>query len=114
MVAMIGLVIKAFYDEKIMVQIYAISKQLYLSLCLIFSMVECVALCPVEVGAVSENAVAFGVNEQLKRFLIQHHKEYPSSFLPSPHHETNSVLYPFLTGGFTGIFTTVALCPSGL
>lgn len=55
-------------------------------------------------GAVSENAVAFSVNQQLKRFIKQQDGEEQGL--------SQSLWLPFCTGGFTGIFTSVALCPA--
>jgi hypothetical protein len=52
----------------------------------------------------SENAVAFGVNQGLKRWLEQEEVGVEGA--------SDSLVVPFLTGGFTGIFTSVALCPS--
>lgn len=57
---------------------------------------------PALTGALLENAVAFGVNGALKRMLghrQQLQKEQPSIF------------EPFLTGGITGFFTAMVLCP---
>jgi hypothetical protein len=54
---------------------------------------------------VSENAVAFGVNQSLKRFISADSSEWLAD-------NESSLLLPFLTGGFTGIFTSAALCPS--
>ena len=58
---------------------------------------------PALIGALSENAVAFGVNGALKRLL--------SSFQSSVSTEKPSVFEPFLTGGFTGGCTAFVLCP---
>ena len=62
-------------------------------------------------GAVSENAVAFSVNQQLKRVLANA-DAYGLEWLAPAAGEDESLLVPFLTGGFTGIFTSAALCPS--
>ncbi|CAM9170752.1 unnamed protein product, partial [Hapterophycus canaliculatus] len=51
-------------------------------------------------GAVAENMVAFGVNEQLKRLFPERDGK------PAPWWQ------PIFFGGVTGIFTTVVLCPS--
>jgi hypothetical protein len=75
---------------------------------------------PALVGAISENAVAFSVNQQLKRILADMDKyglaSSSSSESTDTHTQTQtqeeSLLVPFLTGGFTGIFTSAALCPS--
>ena len=51
-------------------------------------------------GAISENVVAFGVNEQLKRlFPVQ--KEVAAPWWQ-----------PIAFGGITGLFTSIILCPS--
>lgn len=67
-----------------------------------------------QVGAVSENAVAFSVNQQLKRVLANADAYGLPALAPPPTApgEEESLLVPFLTGGFTGIFTSAALCPS--
>ncbi len=52
-------------------------------------------------GAVAENMVAFGVNEQLKRLFPE-----KDGALGAPWWK------PILFGGVTGIFTSVVLCPS--
>lgn len=67
-----------------------------------------------QVGAVSENAVAFSVNQQLKRVLANADAYGLEWLAPPPPAagEDESLLVPFLTGGFTGIFTSAALCPS--
>lgn len=71
---------------------------------------------PALVGAVSENAVAFSVNQQLKRILadlegygLGNESNQESSKAEA---KEESLVVPFLTGGFTGIFTSAALCPS--
>lgn len=52
-------------------------------------------------GAVAENMVAFGVNEQLKRVFPD-----KDGSLRAPWWQ------PILFGGVTGVFTSVVLCPS--
>jgi hypothetical protein len=57
---------------------------------------------PALVGALSENAAAFGINGMLKRIMGgSDAKEKEQSFVE-----------PFLTGGFTGFCTAFVLCPS--
>ena len=51
-------------------------------------------------GAVAENMVAFGVNQQLKRVFPEKDGALPPWW------------QPILFGGVTGIFTSVVLCPS--
>ncbi|CAN0183801.1 unnamed protein product [Ectocarpus sp. 12 AP-2014] len=51
-------------------------------------------------GAVLENMVAFGVNEQLKRVF------------PDKDGSSAPWWQPILFGGVTGVFTTVVVCPS--
>ena len=69
-----------------------------------------------QVGAVSENAVAFSVNQQLKRVLANLDAYGFAHLAPASSSEgeeqEESLLVPFLTGGFTGVFTSAALCPS--
>lgn len=71
---------------------------------------------PALVGAVSENAVAFSVNQQLKRILADMEGYgFGSEAGAEAGREggaEESLIVPFLTGGFTGIFTSAALCPS--
>ncbi|GAB5029414.1 mitochondrial ornithine transporter 1-like isoform x1 [Nannochloropsis oceanica] len=75
---------------------------------------------PALVGAVSENAVAFSVNQQLKRIIADMEGYGLSTGGGGAEAETEkegggveeSLIVPFLTGGFTGIFTSAALCPS--
>jgi hypothetical protein len=59
---------------------------------------------PALTGALSENAVAFGVNGALKRYVFRN-REYMqgNKFMHSIH--------PFLTSGITGAFTAVVLHP---
>jgi solute carrier family 25 ornithine transporter 2/15 len=75
---------------------------------------------PALVGAVSENAVAFSVNQQLKR-IIADMDGYGfggegggggGGGGGAAETAEESLIVPFLTGGFTGIFTSAALCPS--
>lgn len=54
-------------------------------------------------GAVMENMVAFGVNEQLKRLFPD---DARPTGVPPPWWQ------PIAFGGATGVFTTVVLCPS--
>lgn len=54
-------------------------------------------------GAVMENMVAFGVNEQLKRLFPD---DIRPKGVPPPWWQ------PIAFGGATGVFTTVVLCPS--
>ncbi len=57
--------------------------------------------------------MAFSVNQQLKRILADGDAYGLPDFLaPAKNGEEESLLVPFLTGGFTGIFTSAALCPS--
>jgi len=67
---------------------------------------------PALVGAVSENAVAFSVNQQLKRIIADMDGYGFSSEGGGAAGAEESLIVPFLTGGFTGIFTSAALCPS--
>ena len=58
---------------------------------------------PALTGALSENAMAFGVNGLLKRYFFQ-----------QPDVNENRLfhyLHPFINGGITGAFTAVVLCP---
>eukprot|EP01041_Mallomonas_annulata_P013958 gene13958-29709_t len=55
---------------------------------------------PAFLGALSENAVAFAVNEELKRIFHMRGSPLPESILP------------FFTGGVTGFCTAFALCPA--
>jgi hypothetical protein len=55
---------------------------------------------PAVIGALSENAAAFGVNGALKRIFKENEKK------------EKSYLEPFLTGGITGFVTAFVLCPS--
>lgn len=59
---------------------------------------------PAFTGALSENAVAFGINGALKRIFSSDTTTSPS--------EGISVAKPILTGAITGAFTAVCLCPS--
>ena len=56
---------------------------------------------PAFLGAVSENAVAFGVNGELKRY-----------FASSTENSFFSSMKPFLMGSITGFCTAFVLCPS--
>mmetsp|Transcript_26138 Transcript_26138/g.26366 ORF Transcript_26138/g.26366 Transcript_26138/m.26366 type:complete len:291 (-) Transcript_26138:102-974(-) len=56
---------------------------------------------PAFIGALKENAVAFAVNEQLKRTITTSRDRIPVS---------DNIL-PFCTGGITGSMTAFALCP---
>lgn len=58
--------------------------------------------------------MAFSVNQQLKRVLANADAYGLSALAPprTKEGEEESLLVPFLTGGFTGIFTSAALCPS--
>ena len=51
-------------------------------------------------GSLAENAVAFAVNGQLRRYFSS--QENSSSF---------QLMQPFLTGGVTGFFSAIVLCP---
>jgi hypothetical protein len=59
---------------------------------------------PALTGALSENAVAFGVNGVLKRLF------YKSQTDPSENRFQN-YFQPFVSGAVTGSFTAVVLCP---
>lgn len=57
--------------------------------------------------------MAFSVNQQLKRVLANADAYGLEGLAPQTKEgEEESLLVPFLTGGFTGIFTSAALCPS--
>jgi len=60
---------------------------------------------PALTGALLENAVAFGVNGALKRILSLGDKAAPRL------EKDKSFVEPFLTGGITGFFTAIVLCP---
>lgn len=57
---------------------------------------------PALTGALAENAVAFGVNGALKRILDPTGKKSQAE---------KSFYEPFITGGITGFFTAIVLCP---
>eukprot|EP01035_Chromulina_nebulosa_P024402 gene24402-31766_t len=57
---------------------------------------------PAFMGALSENAMAFGVNGLLKRFLNTN---------TSSDNNKRSYIEPLITGGITGIFIPIVLCP---
>lgn len=57
---------------------------------------------PAFLGALGENAVAFGVNGMLKRFLSNRR---------DVDNQEKNLYEPFLTGAITGVFTSIALCP---
>ena len=59
---------------------------------------------PALTGALSENAMAFGVNGALRRFSVFNQDASQESKL---FHRVK----PFITGGITGMFTAVVLCP---
>ena len=61
---------------------------------------------PALTGALMENAVAFGVNGALKRILAL---SSSSDTFAAP--KPPSFAEPFLTGGITGFFTAIVLCP---
>mmetsp|Transcript_14868 Transcript_14868/g.32524 ORF Transcript_14868/g.32524 Transcript_14868/m.32524 type:complete len:294 (-) Transcript_14868:2115-2996(-) len=61
---------------------------------------------PACVGAVSENAMAFGTNGLLKRFLSSE-EERDSEGRP-----VINITGPIITGAITGAFVAVVLCPS--
>ena len=58
---------------------------------------------PALVGAVSENAVAFGVNGALRRILDSKVTSEPT---------TASPYKPFVNGSITGFFSAFVLCPA--
>lgn len=57
---------------------------------------------PAFVGALSENAVAFGINGALKRLFYSDTSTSTNNI---------SVVRPLITGGITGGFTAICLCP---
>ena len=61
---------------------------------------------PALTGALLENAVAFGVNGALKRIL-----SVDQAVKAENQQASGSLIEPFLTGGVTGMFTAVVLCP---
>jgi hypothetical protein len=56
---------------------------------------------PAFIGALSENAVAFATSGLLKRLLHNAGME----------HDNKPLYMPFLTGGITGMFSAIVLCP---
>jgi hypothetical protein len=76
---------------------------------------------PALTGALSENAVAFGVNGVLKRTIFNRSTTDNADRNDNANHNANyndgddgyvkRYLYPFLSGGITGLFTSTVLCP---
>lgn len=61
---------------------------------------------PALTGALSENAVAFGVNGALNRFIFPSNNTKDKKQSGVWHY-----LHPFVNGAITGTFTAVVLCP---